>query len=122
MYFGQLGMSLGAKDIERSMTVPAAAAELTGCRLPCHRFRPDHLLDQAREHSLWTRVEEAVLVASLPATMRASSVFERMRNQRSVLSRVNSALEAAGQPPLPLTQIDNHLAWFSGTLAGRRAA
>ena len=122
MYFGQLGMSLGAKDIERSMTVPAAAAELTGCRLPCHRFRPDHLLDQAREHSLWTRVEEAVLVGSLPATMRASSVFERMRNQRSVLSRVNSALEAAGQPPLPLTQIDNHLAWFSRTLAGRRAA
>lgn len=44
MYFGQIGRSLEAVDVERLLAVPGAAAELRGCRLPCHRFSGHHLL------------------------------------------------------------------------------
>ncbi|MDZ7734565.1 MAG: hypothetical protein U5R31_17110 [Acidimicrobiia bacterium] len=66
MYFRQIGRSLEAADVERSLAVPGAAAELRSCRLPCHRFSGHHLLDQAREHSLWARAQEAPLVHSPP--------------------------------------------------------
>ncbi len=122
MYFSQIGRSLGATDVERLLAVPGAAAELRGCRLPCHRFRGDHLLDQAREHSLWERVTDAQLVDSLPGSMRATAVYERTRKQRSVLTIINGALEAAGQLPLDAKPIDNQLAWISRSVAVRPAA
>lgn len=122
MYFGQIGRSLEAADVERSLAVPGAAAELRSCRLPCHRFSGHHLLDQAREHSLWARVEEAQLVNALPSSMRATSVYERLKGQRSVLATINGALEAAGEPPLDVKTVDNHLTWISRALAARTAA
>ncbi len=122
MYFGQIGRSLEAVDVERLLAVPGAAAELRSCRLPCHRFSGHHLLDQAREHSLWARVEEAQLVSSLPSSMRAASVYERLKGQRSVLATVNGALEAAGEQPLDVKPVDNHLTWISRALAARPAA
>lgn len=122
MYFGQLGRSLEAAAVERVLKVPGAAAELRGCRLPCHRFSGHHLLEQAREHSLWARVEEAQLVSSLPQSMRPTSVFERLKAQRSVLATVNGALEVAGEQPLAVKPVDNQLAWISRSLAARTAA
>lgn len=122
MYFGQIGRSLEAVDVERLLAVPGAAAELRSCRLPCHRFSGHHLLDQAREHSLWARVEEAQLVSSLPSSMRATSVYERLKGQRSVLATINGALEAAGEQPLDVKPVDNHLTWISRALAARSAA
>lgn len=122
MYFGQIGRSLEAADVERLLAVPGAAAELRSCRLPCHRFSGHHLLDQAREHSLWARVEEAQLVSALPSSMRATSVYERMKGRRSVLATVNGALEAAGEQPLDVKPVDNHLTWISRALAARSAA
>lgn len=122
MYFGQIGRSLEAADVERLLAVPGAAAELRGCRLPCHRFRGEALLDQAREHSLWARVEEAQLVSALPTAMRASSVYERLRAQRTVIATINGALEAAGDKPLDVKPVDNQLAWISRSLAARSAA
>ncbi len=122
MYLGQIGRSLEAADIERLLAVPGAAAELRSCRLPCHRFSGHHLLDQAREHSLWARVEEAQLVTALPSSMRATSVYERMKGQRSVLATINGALEAAGESPLDVKPVDNHLTWISRALAARSAA
>jgi hypothetical protein len=101
MYFSEIGKSLGADEVERVLAVPGAAAELRGCRLPCHRFRGDHVLDQAREHSLWARVSEAQLVDSLPPSMRLASVYERLRTQRSVLTTLNGAL-AAGAVESPV--------------------
>jgi hypothetical protein len=122
MYFGQIGRSLEAADVERLLEVPGAAAELRGCRLPCHRFSGHHMLEQAREHSLWARVEEAQLVASLPPSMRATSVYERLKGRRSVLATINGALDAAGEEPLDVKPLDNHLAWISRALAARSAA
>lgn len=122
MYFAQIGRSLEAVEVERLLGVPGAAAELRSCRLPCHRFSGHHLLDQAREHSLWARVEEAQLVSSLPSSMRATSVYERLKGQRSMLATINGALEAAGEQPLDVKPVDNHLAWISRALAGRSAA
>lgn len=122
MYFGQIGRSLEAVDVERLLAVPGAAAELRSCRLPCHRFSGHHLLDQAREHSLWARVEEAQLVSSLPSSMRATSVYERLKGQRSVLATINGALEAGGEQPLDVKPVDNHLTWIARALAARSAA
>lgn len=122
MYFGQIGMSLEAADVERLLAVPGAAAELRSCRLPCHRFSGHHVLDRAREHSLWARVEETQLVAALPSSMRATSVYERLKSRRSVLTTVNGALEAAGEAPLDGKYLDNHLTWMSRALATRSAA
>ena len=122
MYFGQIGRSLEAVDVERLLAVPGAAAELRSCRLPCHRFSGHHLLDQAREHSLWARVEEAQLVSSLPSSMRATSVYERLKGQRSVLATTNGALETAGEQPLDVKPVDNHLTWISRARAARSAA
>ena len=79
-------------------------------------------LEQAREHSLWARVTDAQLVNSLPKSMRATSVYERLRRQRSVLATINGALEAADQAPLKVKPIDNHLTWISRALAARTAA
>jgi hypothetical protein len=122
MYFGQIGRSLEAADVERLLAVPGAAAELRSCRLPCHRFSGHHLLEEAREHSLWARVEEAQLVASLPPSMRATSVYERLKTRRSVLATINGALDAAGEVPLDVKPVDNHLVWISRALAARSAA
>lgn len=122
MYFGQIGRSLEAVDVERLLAVPGAAAELRSCRLPCHRFSGHHLLDQAREHSLWARVEEAQLVSALPSSMQATSVYERLKGQRSVLATINGALEAVGEQPLDVKPVDNHLTWISRALAARSAA
>ncbi len=122
MYFSEIGRSLAADDVERVLRVPGAAAELRTCRLPCHRFRGDHLLEQAREHSLWARVTDAQLVNSLPPSMRATSVYERLKAQRSVLTTINGALEAAGETPIDLKPTDNQLTWVARTLAQRSAA
>lgn len=122
MYFGQIGRSLEAVDVERLLAVPGAGAELRSCRLPCHRFSGHHLLDQAREHSLRVRVEEAQLVSALPSSMRAASIYERLKGQRSVLATINGALEAAGEKPLDVKPIDDHLTWISRALAARSAA
>ena len=116
MYFGEIGRSLSKKDITRLLAVRAAAAELRSCRLPCHRHRAGDLIDQAREHSLWARVTEAELVNSLPSTMRATSVYERLRTQRSVLTTINGALASAGQVPLDVKPLDNQMAWLSRVL------
>lgn len=91
MYLGQIGRSLEASEVERLLAVPGAAAELRGCRLPCHRFSGHHLLDQAREHSLWARVEEAQLVSALPSSMRAPSVYERRQGANGRLSPRSTA-------------------------------
>jgi hypothetical protein len=122
MYFDQIGCSLAATEVERILGVPGAAAQLRTCRLPCHRFRGDHMLEQAREHSLWARVTDAQLVNSLPPSMRATSVYERTKNQRSVLTTINGALEAAGEKPLDVKQLDNRLTWIARAVAMRSAA
>ena len=46
MYFQELGRSLSGKEVERLLRVPAAAAEIRGCRMPCHRFRNDPIMDR----------------------------------------------------------------------------
>lgn len=116
MYFSEIGRSLSKKEITRLLAVPAAAAELRACRLPCHRHRAGDLIDQAREHSLWARVTEAELINSLPSTMRATSVYERFRTQRSVVTTINGALTNAGQTPLDVKPLDNQMAWISRVL------
>ncbi len=122
MYFGQIDRSLDAKVVELLMAVPGTAAELRGCRLPCHRFRGDHILEHAREHSLWTRVQEAQLVNSLPVSMRMTQVYERLRSQRSVLATINGALEAAGHEVLDPKPLENRLTWVSRAIAIASAA
>lgn len=122
MYFSQIDRSLDATDVARLMSLPATAAELRGCRLPCHRFRGDHVLERAREHSLWARVQEAQLVSSLPTSMRMTQVYERLRSQRSILSTINGALETAGQVTLDPKPLENRLTWVSRMIAMASAA
>lgn len=104
MYFGQIGRSLEAADVERLLAVAGAAAELRSCRLPCHRFSGHRL------------------VSALPSSMRATSVYERLKGQRSVLATINGALETAGEQPLDVKPVDNHLTWISRALSARSAA
>lgn len=122
MYFNQIDRSLDASVVEQLLAVPGAAAELRWCRLPCHRFRSDNILEQAREHSLFARVIEAQLVTSLPASMRPTQAYERLRTQRSTLATINSALEASGLPPLDPKVLENRLSWISRTIAVDAAA
>ncbi len=122
MYFREIGRSLSGSEVKRLLKVPAVAAELLGCRLPCHRFRSGHILEQAREHSLWARVQDAQSVESLPEAMRLHAVYERLHRQRSNLWRINGALEEAENKPLEVKSIDNHLTWIGRILARRSAA
>ena len=122
MYLSQLGRSFSDADIRQLLSVPAAAAELLSCRLPCHRFRSGNFLDRAREHSLWERVHEAELVSALPPSMRLTRVYETFRSQRSSLTTINGALAQEGLDPLDLKPIDNRLTWISRAEASRTAA
>ena len=122
IYFSQLGRSLSASEVERLLEVPAAAAELQGCRLPCHRFRSGNFLDRAREHSLWARVQEAELVSALPDSLRLARVYESIRRQRSTITTINGALTQTELKPLDIRPIDNLLAWVSRAKASRTAA
>jgi hypothetical protein len=122
MYVSEIGRSLDASVIDRLLGVPGAAAEIRGCRLPCHRFRGDHVLDSAREHSLWARVEESQRVISLPLSMRAPHILERIKAQQSTLATINGALTAAGEPILDPKPLDNYLTWLTRTVATRSAA
>lgn len=122
MYFQELGQSLPGDVVERLLEVPAAAAEIRGCRMPCHRFRNDPIMDRGREHSLYARVQDAQLVDSLPPSMRATSVHERLLQQRSTILRVNGALLESDIPPLDIRPIDNQLAWMSRWLSAPAAA
>jgi hypothetical protein len=122
IYFSQLGRSFSASEVERLLEVPAAAAELHGCRLPCHRFRSGNFLDRAREHSLWARVQEAELVSTLPGSMRLTRVYESIRGQRSAITTINGSLAQEGLDLLDLKSIDNRLTWVSRAKASRTAA
>ena len=90
--------------------------------MPCHRFRSGHLIEQARDHSLWARVQDAQLVDSLPPSTRLTSAYERLRAQRSTISTINGALVKANKEPLDIKPVDNHLAWISRTVSSRSAA
>lgn len=122
MYVSEIDRSLDAVLVERLLSVPGAAAEIVGCRLPCHRFQGGHMLDRAREHSLWARIAEAQRVASLPASMQTTQVYERMKGQLSVLNTVNGALTEAGHPILDPKPLENRLAWVFRMLAAPSAA
>ena len=80
------------------------------------------MLEHAREHSLWSRVQEAQLVNSLPRSMRMTQVDERLRSQRSVLATINGALEAASQDTLDPKPLENRLTWVSRMIAMASAA
>lgn len=122
IYFPQLGMSLSASRVGELLKVPAVAAELTGCRLPCHRFRSDEILERAREHSLWARVTEAKNVAARPPTMRLGLVRDILQQRRSVIIRINSALMERGETRLDVRPVDNHIVWLSRSSSGEEAA
>ena len=122
MYLSQLGRSLSDAEVKQLLSVPAAAAELLSCRLPCHRFRSGNFLDRAREHSLWERVHEAELVSALPLSMRVTRVYETYRSQRSTLTTINGALAQVGLGLLDLKSIENRLTWISRAKARRAAA
>lgn len=54
--------------------------------------------------------------------MRLAAVYERLRAQRSVLTTVNGALDAAGEKPIEAKPLDNHLAWIARALGVPAAA
>jgi len=122
MYFSEIDGSMDAAEVRRLLAVPAAAAQLLGCRLPCHRFTGGDPLERAREHSLWARVDTAREIGRLPATMRLQALHERLRSQRSRLTTINGALLAAGEAPLDTKPLENRLVWVSRTLQSRSAA
>lgn len=122
MYFPTIDRSLDGKQARRLLDVPAAAAQLLGCRLPCHRFTGGDPLARAREHSLWARVDTSREISRLPATMRLQALYERTCTQRSRLTTINGALVAASQAPLDTKPLDNRLVWISRTLQASAAA
>lgn len=122
MYLREIGRSLDATTIRSLLAVDGARAELSSCRLPCHRFIGGDPLARAKEHSLWARVAEAAAIHDLPSSMRPSAVADLLAARRSTLTTINGALAAAEVDLLDTRPIDNHLNWFSRLMEHRSAA
>lgn len=122
IYYAGIDRSIDATEARRLLGVPGAAAQLLGCRLPCHRFTGGDPLERAREHSLWATVHVTREIARLPSTMRLAALYDRLRTQRSRLTTINGALLAAGESPLDTRPLDNRLAWIGRALQAQSAA
>jgi hypothetical protein len=92
------------------------------CRLPCHRFQAGDLLAHAREHSLWTRVDEARRISVVPEAGRIEALRDDLRQRRSTLTRINDALRAANEEQLDIAPLDNKLTWLNRAAAHSQAA
>jgi hypothetical protein len=122
IYLPQIDRSVNTSEAQRLLAVPAVAEELLTCRLPCHRFQGGDPLAHAREHSLWTRVDEAQRVSATPRAGRVEVLRDALRRKRSTLTRINDALLRAGEAPVDTTALDNKLTWLSRATAQSAAA
>ena len=121
-YVMQIMRSLSRKQWDVLMSIDAMTAFLD-CRLTCCRFRtPQDRTEWAREHSLRTRVAEAVDLNGLAPSMRASRQVDVLRAARASLVTVNSSLQSNGHETLPVEHVENQLAALQRILASHRAA
>jgi hypothetical protein len=110
LYVPQLGKSVSSAEWARLLRVPALRGLLT-CRLPCCAF--GQLLDttpsRGREHSLHTRVAEAVSVPHSGGVGldRAIALLEQ---RQSALRVVATGLREADLASINTEFVDNHLA------------
>jgi hypothetical protein len=122
IYLRQIDRSVDAGEARRLLAVRGVAEELQTCRLPCHRFQAGDLLAHAREHSLWTRVDEARRISLIPEAGRIDALRDELRQRRSTLTRINDALISANEAPLDTTALDNKLTWLNRAAAHSAAA
>ena len=121
-YVMQILRSLSRKHWDVLMSIDAMRAFLD-CRLMCCRFRtPQDRAEWAREHSLRTRAAEAVDLARLTPSMRASRQVDVLQAARASLVTVNSSLLSNGHETLPAEYVENQLAALQRVLASHRAA
>lgn len=121
-YVMQILRSLNRKQWDVLMSIDAMRAFLD-CRLTCCRFRtPQARTDWAREHSLRARAAEAVDLAGLAPTMRASRQVDVLQAARASLVTVNSSLQSNGYETLPVEHVENQLVALQRVLASHRAA
>ena len=121
-YVMQILRSLNRKQWDALMSIDAMRAFLD-CRLTCCRFRtPQDRSEWAREHSLRTRVAEAVDLAGLAPSMRASRQVDVLQAARASLVTVNSSLQSNGHETLSVEHVENQLAALQRILASHRAA
>jgi len=121
-YVMQLLRSVDRKQWDTLMSVDAIRGFLD-CRLACCRFRTIHdRTEWAREHSLRSRVAEAVDLAALPSSMRASRQVDVLHAARASLVTVNTSLQSNGHQTLPVEHVENQLAALERVLASHRAA
>jgi hypothetical protein len=121
-YVMQLLRSVDRKQWDTLMSVDAIRGFLD-CRLTCCRFRTIHdRTEWAREHSLRSRVAEAVDLAALAPSMRASRQIDILQAARSSLVTVNTSLQSSGHQTMPVEHVENQLAALERILASHRAA
>jgi hypothetical protein len=121
-YVIQLLRSVDRKQWDILMSVDAIRGFLD-CRLNCCRFRTmDDRTGRAREHSLRARVAEAVDLAELAPSMRASRQVDILQAARASLVTVNSALRSGGNQTLPVEPVENQLAALERIVASHKAA
>ena len=121
-YVMQILRSLSRKQWDALMSIDAMRAFLD-CRLMCCRFRtPQDRTEWAREHSLRTRVAEAIDLAGLAPSMRASRQVDVLQAARASLVTVNSSLQSNGHKTLPVEHVENQVAALQRILASHRAA
>jgi len=121
-YVMQLLRSVDRKQWDTLMSVDAIRGFLD-CRLTCCRFRTIHdRTEWAREHSLRSRVAEAVALAALAPSMRASRQVDILQAARASLVTVNTSLQSSGHQTMPVEHVENQLAALGRILASQRAA
>lgn len=122
IYVPQLMRSVFGRDWQRFAQLPIVKGQLN-CSLTCCRFRTfDDTLQRAAEHSLRWRTHEASRIASLPATMRAQSVWQELLRTRALFTSINTALREKGEEPLPHKAVENHIALLARLLRKPEAA
>jgi hypothetical protein len=103
IYVPEIGRSIDSRLWRHLISVPAIRAQLV-CGRACCRFRTtESLPHRATEHALWCRIEESEAISRIPDSMRIDFADRQLARIETRLGVINGALQAEGQPPLPLS-------------------
>lgn len=110
IYAPAIGLSLSGKQWRELTSVRAVAAALS-CDLRCcrHGGATAEAQDHAVEHSLASRVHEALAVEALTTDMRIDRAHDLVQQRIVRLKLVNQALREVEKAPLRHDHLDNQL-------------
>ena len=110
IYVATLGRSVSKSEWNAMMQVPALRGLLL-CPLSCCGLGQsiEAMPSRGREHSLYSRVEEAKRTPRLGIGSALEHARQALEQQRSSLTAVANGLAAAQLPGIPAKFIENHL-------------